>query len=92
MRLLLTQKFAERIDGVDLRAHEVGDVIDLPVSDGRLLIAERWAIVERRKEQRLSSHSISSGPSVSQDHPARDPVDAARPRPVKARKRATPQS
>jgi hypothetical protein len=90
MRVRLTRKFAERIDGVDLKAHEVGDVIDLPLSEGRLLIAERWAIVERRREERLSSHSISS---VSQDYPGRrsaDAADAARQRPAKERRRETP--
>jgi len=92
MRLLLTRKFADQIDGVNLKAYEVGDVIDLPVTEGRLLIAERWAIPERRKEERLSSQSISSVSSVSQDYPARRPADAAQSRPVKARKRATPQS
>ncbi len=48
LRVRLTRKYAERIDGVDLRAHSVGDVLDLPATEGRLLIAEEWAIPERR--------------------------------------------
>jgi hypothetical protein len=43
----LIRKYAERIDGVDLRAHAVGDVFDLPATDARLLIAEKWAIPAR---------------------------------------------
>jgi len=38
----LIRKYAERIDGVDLRAHAVGDVFELPAKDARLLIAEKW--------------------------------------------------
>jgi hypothetical protein len=43
----LIRKSAERIDGVDLRAHAVGDVFDLPATDARLLIAEKSAIPAR---------------------------------------------
>jgi hypothetical protein len=64
MRLLLTRKFADEIDGVDLKTHQVGDVIDLPLPEGRLLIAEEWAIPERRSGERLSNESVRS---VSQD-------------------------
>jgi hypothetical protein len=39
----LTRKYAEAIDGVDLSGHQVGDLLDLPVRDARMLIAEGWA-------------------------------------------------
>jgi hypothetical protein len=43
MRIRLTRKFAELIDGIDLSRRRVGDVIDLPVHQARTLIAEGWA-------------------------------------------------
>lgn len=39
----LTRKFAEVIDGVDLSRNQVGDRLDLPSRDARMLIAEGWA-------------------------------------------------
>jgi hypothetical protein len=48
MRVLLRRKLAESIDGVDLSGRKAGDVFDLPVADAQLLIAEQWAIPERR--------------------------------------------
>ena len=63
MRVRLTRKFADTIDGVDLRGHEVDEVFDVPTRDARLLVAEEWAIAERRSadlphatERRSSSH------------------------------------
>jgi hypothetical protein len=44
----LTKKLAECIDGVELTGHRVGDVLDLPPLDARLLLAEEWAIPHRR--------------------------------------------
>ena len=43
MRVRLTRKFAEAIDGIDLSRHCVGDFIDLPQQDAELLLAEGWA-------------------------------------------------
>ena len=43
MKLRLTRKLAEFVDGVDLRGFEVGEVIDLPITAANLLIAEGWA-------------------------------------------------
>lgn len=43
MRVRLTKKLAERIDGVDLSRWRVGQVLDLPLEDARLLLAEQWA-------------------------------------------------
>jgi hypothetical protein len=64
MRVRLIRKFADRIDGVDLRGHEVDEVFDVSPMDARLLMAEEWAIAERRSvdlphrvERRSSSHS-----------------------------------
>jgi hypothetical protein len=48
MRLRLVRKLAEEIDGVDLSHQHVGDVFDLPGRKAQLLVAEGWAIAERR--------------------------------------------
>jgi hypothetical protein len=48
MRVRLTRKFADRIDGVDISNCHVGDVLDLASPEARLLVAEEWAIPERR--------------------------------------------
>jgi hypothetical protein len=38
------------IDGVDLSAYRVGEVLHLPWRDARLLIAKHWAeLIERRR-------------------------------------------
>jgi hypothetical protein len=44
MRVRLTRKLAERVDGVDLSAHSVGDVMDVSPNEAWLLIAEQWAV------------------------------------------------
>ena len=44
MRVRLTRKLAECVDGVDLSAHRVGDVMDVSPTEARLLIAEQWAV------------------------------------------------
>jgi hypothetical protein len=54
MKVRLTRKLAQVINGVDLSNHDVGDTLDLPERKGRLLVAEGWAVEERR---------IGSGPS-----------------------------
>jgi len=44
MRIRLTRKFADMLDGIDLRCRRVGDTWDLPDEDARLLILEAWAV------------------------------------------------
>jgi hypothetical protein len=50
MKVRLTRKLADRIDGIDLQGREPGDVLELPTPEARLLLAEAWAIPERRRE------------------------------------------
>jgi len=54
MKVRLTRKLAECIDGVDLGASRVGDVLELPDLEARLLIAEEWAIDRERRQARRS--------------------------------------
>jgi hypothetical protein len=61
MLIRLTRKLAEMIDGVDLSAYQVGQVLPLPVAAAKLLIAEKWAeLIERRRWPRLISTSNNS--------------------------------
>ncbi len=43
MRVRLTRKFAEAVDGIDLSRRRVGDFIDLSQHDAEVLVAEGWA-------------------------------------------------
>lgn len=48
MKVWLIRKYAERIDGVDLSGRHIGDRIDLPQIEAELLVAEQWALPDRR--------------------------------------------
>ncbi len=50
MRVRLTLKLAEEIDGVNLTSCDAGDVLDLGPREAQMLIAEGWAVAERRVE------------------------------------------
>ena len=71
MKVRLTRKLAPVVDGVDLSSHEVGDVFELPPEQARLVIAEDWAIAERR------FHNVSgaAGPRRRADDRRPDPPD-----------------
>jgi hypothetical protein len=43
MKVRLTRKFAEFVNGVDLRHRRIGDVVDLSHHEAELLLAEDWA-------------------------------------------------
>jgi hypothetical protein len=44
MRIRLTRKLSQLLNGVDISRQSVGDVIDLPRRDAELLLAEGWAL------------------------------------------------
>jgi hypothetical protein len=48
MRVRITRKLAEWVDGVDLSRCREGDVIDLTERQAQLIVAERWAVPARR--------------------------------------------
>ena len=43
VRIRLTRKLAALLNGVDVSALKVGDVIELPAAAAHMLVAERWA-------------------------------------------------
>jgi hypothetical protein len=49
MKVRLTKKLAEQLDGVDVSGHQEGDVFELSAHDAAMLVEERWAIPERRE-------------------------------------------
>jgi hypothetical protein len=50
MKVILVRKLADVMDGVDVRGYHAGDIVDMPATDARLLIAEEWAVPDRRSE------------------------------------------
>ena len=50
MKVRLTKRLANMIDGVSLDGHVPGDVLNLPDRDAQMLVAEQWAIPERREQ------------------------------------------
>jgi hypothetical protein len=49
MRVRIVRKLADRVDGIDLTNHDVGQLIELPDMDGHLIVAERWGEFARRE-------------------------------------------
>jgi hypothetical protein len=56
MRVRLTRKHANRIDDIDLSDRKVGDILDLPAAQAHVILAEAWAVPERRLESVPSLH------------------------------------
>lgn len=52
VKVRLTRKLADCVDGIDISSRRVGEVFALPVQAARLLIAEGWAeMIDRRRSQ-----------------------------------------
>lgn len=60
MRVRLTRRLANQIDGVNLAGHEVGDVLEVTPHDAQLLIAEEWAIPTTELPRPVASRMTSS--------------------------------
>ncbi len=68
MRIRLTRKLSERIDGIDISPYCVGQVLDLPAAKARLLVAEEWATTEERRKQNVGP------PRIERRHEAAVPL------------------
>jgi hypothetical protein len=60
MEILLTRKFANCLDGIDLSDCQVGDVIEVPEPHANLLIAEGWALPVSRHAARTKKGERSA--------------------------------
>ena len=57
--VVLTRKFADVIDGIDLVGRQVGDRLPLHPREADMLIAEGWAQPVPPEQRRTSDHSPS---------------------------------
>lgn len=72
MRIRLTRKLAECVDGIDLSGYRPGDVLDVPAHHAELLIAERWAVrVARSRLEVRASSRRERHRAAAADAPAR---------------------
>jgi hypothetical protein len=55
----LTRKYADVLNGVNLRGHDVGDRLPLPPREAQLLIAEGWADPDARRVSDLMRSAAS---------------------------------
>jgi len=58
MRVRLRKRFAERVNGVDLTGHRVGDVFELADADAERLIEAGWATA-KIEQRHASGHRFS---------------------------------
>jgi hypothetical protein len=61
MKVRLTQKLSELINGVDLSKAHAGDTLDLTEKDARTLIAEGWAVYETGEQGPDRAHDKARG-------------------------------
>jgi hypothetical protein len=59
VRVRLTRKLANSIDGIDLRKVKSGDVVDVSPDEARILIAEGWGRADD-SEQKLAPKKIKN--------------------------------
>jgi len=60
MRIRLVRKLAERLNGIDVSLRGVGDVIELPIRDAQMLVAEGWAQPVLEREDKPEPRGRSS--------------------------------
>jgi hypothetical protein len=58
MRVRLTRRLAECVDGIDLSRRRVGDVFDVSQRDAAILIAEGWAVIPRSHAARETANDL----------------------------------
>ena len=57
MWVRLTKRLADCIDGVNLSAHQVGDVFEVTRHEAELLVAEAWAVLAAPTARQFRSRS-----------------------------------
>jgi hypothetical protein len=75
MRVRLTRKLADQLDGIDVSTRHEGDVFDLPRVQAQLLIAEHWATpIERGERRGIGPSTNLRQRAVAGDHLGRRTV------------------
>ena len=49
MKVRLTKKLADQLDGINVTDRREGDILDLSPREATMLVEERWALPERRE-------------------------------------------
>jgi len=62
MRVRIVRKLADRVDGIDLTNYDVGEVIELPEMDGRIMVAEQWGEFARREADLENGRDAATRP------------------------------
>lgn len=65
MKVRLTRKLAQLINGVDLSKATAGDTLDLTEKEARTLIAEGWAVYDNGASGRDRAHDKPRGKRAS---------------------------
>ena len=60
--VVLTRKYAEEIDGVNLAGRDVGDRLPVSCREARLLIAEGWAAPTPPEQRRRPPDQVHTAP------------------------------
>jgi len=79
MKIRLTRKLANQLDGVDVSTRNEGDVFDVPRAQAELLIAEHWAMAIQRADRRgIGPRATVRERAVAADQPERRTVEHLR--------------
>jgi hypothetical protein len=76
MKVVLTRKLADSMDGIDVAGYQVGDVLDLAAGEARLLVAEQWATPERRRERSTLLTAERRRTNLQQDEETVDDLES----------------
>jgi hypothetical protein len=58
MKIRLTRKFADLINGIDLSKAHTGETLDLSTRDAQMLMAEGWAELAGAEQPRETAHEL----------------------------------
>jgi hypothetical protein len=58
MKIRLTRKFADLINGIDLSKAHTGETLDLSTRDAEILLAEGWAEYAGVEQPRETAHEL----------------------------------
>jgi hypothetical protein len=74
MWIRLTRRLARCIDGVNLSAHQVGDVFEVTRREGELLVAEAWAAIVAPPARAFRSRPATTSSRPTGEHRPRPSV------------------